>query len=75
MLSLKMLTQRKQALLEERTRTSISPKRMDIMKIHLGKPESNELGKKRQYLAPNSAFLAKEQAINFYLQKKQKLIW
>ena len=72
MLSLKMLTQRKQALLEERTRTSISPKRMDIMKIHLGKPESNELGKKRQYLAPNSAFLAKGATINFLSPEKAK---
>lgn len=72
MLSLKMLTQRKQALLEERTRTSISPKRMDIMKIHLGKPESNELGKKRQYLAPNSAFLAKGANINFLSPEKAK---
>jgi len=72
MLSLKMLTQRKQALLEERTRTSISPKRMDIMKIHLGKAESNELGKKRQYLAPNSAFLAKGATINFLAPEKAK---
>jgi len=67
-----MLTQRKQALLEERTRTSISPKRMDIMKIHLGKAESNELGKKRQYLAPNSAFLAKGATINFLAPEKAK---
>ena len=45
---------------------------MDIMKIHLGKPESNELGKKRQYLAPNSAFLAKGANINFLSPEKAK---
>ena len=72
MLSLKMLTQRNKAILEEQSRTKQCKARQKLIEKHLGKAESNELGKKRQYLAPNSAFLAKGATINFLAPEKAK---
>ena len=59
-----MLTQKRSELLKEKTRTEISPSKLDIIVKHIGSP-SEESGKKRQYLSPNSAFLAKGAKINF----------
>jgi len=76
-----MLSKEKRLKLEELSRIDLDPERLEILRSHFGRIEkSKNLEKTRQYLAPNSALIAKGADILFvpkenilnYLQNTDK---
>ena len=76
-----MLSKEKRLKLKELSRIDLDPERLEILRSHLGRIEkSKNLEKTRQYLAPNSALIAKGADILFvpkenilnYLQNTDK---
>ena len=57
---------KQQESLRKLSRLDQDPKRLKILREHLGKVDrSKDLGKTRQYIAPNSALIAKGGSILF----------